>query len=144
MTPSEEPRHVPPGQASRRLHQAGLAFDTQVLEQLLQRDPENLDLMAALAEACTRARRYRRGLALDRELVGRAPREPVYRYNLACSLSLTGDVAEAATQLLAAIELGYRDFEALRADPDLRRLRAAPAWSAVAARMKELADENRA
>jgi len=115
---------APPGQLARRMQHAALAFETGVLEQVLLREPDNLEVLATLAEACTRLRRYRRGLELDRRLVARDPREPLFRYNLACSLSLTGDLAAACDELLIAIDRGYRDFEHMERDPDLRRLRA--------------------
>jgi predicted Zn-dependent protease len=120
-TPAE--RSALPGQLARRLQHAALAFETGVLEQVLLREPDNLEVLATLAEACTRLRRYRRGLELDRRLVARDPGEPLFRYNLACSLSLTGDLQAACVELMLAIDRGYRDFEHMERDPDLRRLR---------------------
>jgi Flp pilus assembly protein TadD len=128
-TPSRRP--APPGQLARRLGQAGLSFEAGVLEQVLLREPDNLEVLAALAEAYTRMRRYRRGLLLDRRLVAHDPDEPLFRYNLACSLALTGQLAEAAGELLAAIGHGYRDFAHMERDPDLRRLRASSEWTRV-------------
>ena len=140
MTPSEhigheDIRRVPPGTASRRLEQAGWEFESGVLEQLLERDPQNVELMAALAEAYTRARRYRKGLELDRRLVACSPGEPLFHYNLACSLSLTGDLESAADALVAAIDLGYRDFAHMERDSDLRRLRKDVQWVRVRERV---------
>ncbi len=108
----------------RRMGTASLAFDTGILERLVDRDPDNLDNLAALGEAYTRLRRYRQGLAVDHRLVAARPDEPVYRYNLACSLALTRDLDGACQALLTAIGLGYRDFEHLAKDADLRHLRA--------------------
>jgi len=142
MTPAPEkpaPSPARSGRVGRRLQNAGLAFETGVLEELLRRDPENVEVLAALAEACTRLRRYRRGLELDRCLVARDPDEPLFRYNLACSLTLTGDPAGACDELLAAIDRGYRDFAHMERDPDLRRLRSRPEWSRVLERVVGLA-----
>ena len=108
---------------ARRLEQADLGFESGVLELRLAQDPENVALLSALAEACTRLRRYAEGLALDRRLVETAPTEPVFRYNLACSLVLTGDLDAACDSLQEAVRLGYRDLEHMEQDPDLRRLR---------------------
>jgi Flp pilus assembly protein TadD len=136
------PRPASSATLGRRLERAGWAFETGILEQLLEREPDNLAVLVALAESCTRMRRYRRGLELDRQLVARDPNDPVFRYNLACSLSLTGDLPGARDALLAAFALGYRDFAHLRDDPDLRRLRRDPRWETVAERMLELARED--
>jgi hypothetical protein len=142
--PSLPPHHgcpEPPAAVQRRLDRAALAFEAGVLEELHARQPDDIALLAALAEACTRLRRYRKGLLLDRQLVEHDPRDPIFRYNLACSCSLTGDLPGASAELLTAFELGYRDFEHLLRDPDLRRLRADARFEAVRARMAALAGE---
>ena len=136
-TPSDSPQERPTT-ASRRLAHAGLAFDSAMLEAQFEREPENLEVLAALAETCTRLRRYRRGLELDTLLVARQPEQPTFRYNLACSLALLGRLEEAQAQLLAAVEHGYRDFDHLQRDPDLRRLRAAPGYAAFRERLQIL------
>jgi predicted Zn-dependent protease len=107
----------------RRLERADLAFETGILELRLAGDPDNVALLSALAEACTRLRRFEQGLALDRRLVECDPTEPVFHYNLACSLVLTGDLDAACEALEAAVRLGYRDLAHMRRDGDLRRLR---------------------
>lgn len=114
-----------------RLQRSALVFETGVLEELVDRDPENLDLLVALGEAYARLRRRRRGLEIDRELVRRSPEEPAFRYNLACSLCLTGDLNGACGALLAAIERGFRDFEHLLHDEDLATLRGDPRFGLV-------------
>jgi len=127
------------GSLGRRLEHAAWNFETGVLERLLEREPDNVEVLAALAETYTRLRRYRRGLELDRRLVDHDPREPLFRYNLACSLSLTGDLRAAADALLVAFDLGYTDFDHLRRDPDLRRLRRDECFEPVRLRMEALA-----
>jgi predicted Zn-dependent protease len=126
---------------TRRLERADLSFETAVLELRLEQDPGNIALLSALAEACTRLRRYGKGLALDQRLVERDPAEPVFRYNLACSLVLTGDLAAACDALETAVRLGYRDFEHMAQDPDLRRLRRAPRYAGLRERLERLARE---
>ena len=129
---------APAGALGRRLEHAGWAFETSVLERVLERDPDNMEVLAALAETYTRMRRYRRGLELDKRLVAHDPRDPLFRYNLACSFSLTGDLDAAVESLRVAFELGYRDFEHLRHDADLRRLRRDGRYEAVRQRMDQL------
>jgi Flp pilus assembly protein TadD len=137
-TPPAPARPSPQGLLARRLQHAALAFETGVLEQLLAREPDNVEVLAALAEACTRMRRYRRGLELDRQLVALDPDEPLFRYNLACSLALTGELDAACAELLAAIDRGYRDFAHMERDPDLRRLRRDAGWQRVRERVARL------
>ena len=121
---STSPKHAAGRRSlTRRSRRAGLTFETGILEHLVDREPENLDYLAALGEAYTRLRRYRQGLAVDRRLVERAPEEPIHRYNLACSQVLTGDLDGACASLIKAFDLGYRDFDHLARDPDLRKLR---------------------
>ncbi|HEX5009302.1 MAG TPA: hypothetical protein VFY71_02785 [Planctomycetota bacterium] len=136
--PAPSQRPPPTGLLARRLQHAALAFETGVLEQVLAREPDNVEVLAALAEACTRLRRYRRGLELDRLLVQRDPDEPLFRYNLACSLALTGELDAACAELLGAIDRGYRDFAHMERDPDLRRLRRDPCWQRVRDRVARL------
>jgi predicted Zn-dependent protease len=122
----------------RRLECADLAFESGILELRLAADPSNVALLSALAEACTRLRRYEQGLALDRRLVDRDPSEPVFRYNLACSLVLTGDLDAACEALEAAVRLGYRDLEHMRRDGDLRRLRRDARYAALLERLERI------
>ena len=125
----------------RRLEQAGLAFDAGILEGYLRRQPDDSAVLAELAETCTRMRRFRRGLQLDRQLARRHPQDPTVRYNLACSLALTGDLPGAARELLAAARLGYRDLEHLLRDPDLRRLRRDPCFAGLLGQIERIARE---
>jgi len=64
-------------------------------------------------------------------------------YNLACSLSLTGQVETAAAELDCAITLGYRDFSWLNRDPDLKKLRRHPLFKKIRDRLKAMMIEIR-
>jgi hypothetical protein len=139
-TPERRPRQR--RSLDRRLELAGLVFDTAMLESCLRRDPDDTEVLAELAEACTRLRRFRRGLQLDRRLVRRHPKDPIARYNLACSLVLTGDLPGATRELLAAARLGYRDFDHLLRDPDLRRLRRDPSFAELRAQLEQIARQS--
>ena len=51
------------------------------------------------------------------------PEDPTWRYNLACSLAYYGNRENAAFDALEkAIDLGFRDDEAIKKDTDLKRL----------------------
>ena len=61
------------------------------------------------------------------------PEDPVWHYNLACSLAYYKDAAPALDELEKAIDLGYRDVEGMRKDNDLKRISQLP-------RFKELVE----
>jgi Zn-dependent protease len=61
--------------------------------------------------------------------------EPGVAYNTACSYARAGDPGRALRALGYAAELGWSDFSAVDADPDLAPVRALPAWAEVRARM---------
>ena len=52
------------------------------------------------------------------------PDDPTWRFNLACSLSYLADKKSALDELEKAIDLGFRDADAIAADADLKRLAA--------------------
>jgi tetratricopeptide (TPR) repeat protein len=123
-TPPQIPAPAPERRLGWRLARAGMAFDAGVLELVAEQRPDDLRALVALGQAYARLGRHRQGLEVDRRLVAARPDEPVFRYNLACSLTLTGDLDGACSELLAAIDFGYRDFDHLDADDDLAPLRA--------------------
>lgn len=66
------------------------------------------------------------------------PENPVWRYNLACSLSLQKRTDEALQSLDRAIELGYRDADAIEQDSDLQDLQTLPAFRPLLAKARLL------
>lgn len=58
-------------------------------------------------------------------------------YNLACALASLGDHAEALSALRKAIEHGFRDVNAMQADPDLESLRPRPEFAELLESMME-------
>ncbi len=119
-----------PGMAST-LDALGLEFLAGILEVELGRHPENLPALIELGHVYTRARRYEKGLAVDRELVRRCPDDPTSHYNLACSLALLDQSPEAIDELERAVAFGYDDAEHLRADEDLASLRGSARFQAI-------------
>ncbi len=99
-----------------------LVYQCALLEGVLCRRPGHVEAMQALAEIYTTLGFYQDGLALDREIVERRPRDPVAAYNLACSQALTGDADGALESLERAMELGYKEREHMAHDPDLSSL----------------------
>jgi len=76
-----------------------------------------------MAETC------RKGVAL-------LPDDPTWQYNLACSLAYFKDPAPALDALEKAIDLGFRDADAIASDSDLKRISSNP-------RFKELVEQAR-
>lgn len=58
----------------------------------------------------------------SRKGVALLPDDPTWHYNLACSLAYLKNHAQAFAELEKAIDLGFRDVEAIRKDADLKRL----------------------
>jgi hypothetical protein len=79
------------------------------------------------------------GLTVDLELSRLRPDDALVQYNLACSCALTEQPEAAVAALHRALDLGYRDFNWLRRDPDLRGLRKHPLFKSVRAKVRELA-----
>ena len=98
-------------------------FEIRFYEDLLKVRPNFTQALRCLGDAYTRAGFFKEGLEVDRRLVRLIPGDPVIHYNLACSLSLVGDVAEALEELKTAVSLGYSDFHYMLEDRDLENVR---------------------
>lgn len=118
----------------RNLKEVDHEFEIQFFEDVLKRDPKEASVVELLANLYTRVGRIDDGLKMDRRLVRLRPDSPVAHYNLACSLSLKNRKAEAIRSLRTAIGKGYRDWNWLMEDADLRNLRDYP-------RFRELLEE---
>jgi len=110
----------------------GLDFLCEFLEVEVERHPENLAALGELGQLYTKTARYEKGLAVDRKLVALRPDDPTTHYNLACSLALLGEAAEALDALDRSVALGYEDLEHLLADEDLESLRGTARFRAIA------------
>ena len=109
-------------------------LDVQIgfIEGLVRRDPGYVDALQILGDNYTRRGRYAEGLDVDERLARLEPRNPLVLYNLACSYSLTDQLDRGLETLRKAVEFGYRDFNWLRRDPDLKKLRKHPQFSELA------------
>jgi len=109
--------------AVKKKHREDFDFQMAFYEELLERHPRYVDALIALGEIYTRKGLYEKGLEVDRQLSVLRPENPIVHYNLACSLSLLGDVASSLEAIKRAVHLGYDDFQYMSRDPDLNNLR---------------------
>lgn len=92
-------------------------------ENILKERPDFVSALVVLGDAYTSRGFYREGLEVDRKLAGLKPEDPIIHYNLACSLSLVGEMDKVLKELKTAVLLGYDDFTHILKDPDLENLR---------------------
>ena len=110
----------------------------QFVEGIVRRDPRYVDALQLLGDQYTQRGRYSEGLEVDEKLARLEPKDPMVFYNLACSYSLTDQFDRAARSLKKAIKLGYRDFNWLARDPDLRKLRKHPLYRDIADTVRQM------
>jgi len=121
-----------------RVEQRELDTKIEFIEGLVRRDPNYVDALQLLGDHYTQRGRISEGLKVDERLARLEPRNPLVFYNLACSYSLAGEFDQAATALEKALQLGYRDFEWLAKDPDLKPLRTHAAFDDLKAKIRQL------
>lgn len=117
--------------------QSQLDFDLAFFEQLLQREPDYIDVLRCQGELLTRKGQHQRALAIDRRLTALLPDDSVVHYNLACSLALLGEPDEAIRALARSLECGYSDLEYLKIDSDLDTLRNEPQYRKLLSRYEK-------
>jgi tetratricopeptide (TPR) repeat protein len=115
-------------------------LDTKIkfMEGLVRRDPDFVDALQLLGDHYTQRGRYLDGLKVDERLARLEPQSSLVFYNLACSYSLTDQFDHAAQALEKALKLGYRDFNWLARDPDLRKLRQHPLYRELEAKIRRM------
>ncbi len=113
-------------------------FETKFFEGILKHNPDYREVIELLGGLYTKQGRIDEGLRMDRKFVRLAPTNPTAHYNLACSLALKKRKADAVRALRSAIELGYRDLDWLREDPDLASLRDYAAFVEIEAMLVQL------
>ena len=85
----------------------------------------------AALDAALRARDF---TEIDRIVSARVAdgrRDPTDLYNGACALAQLGREDEAEKRLLDAVKSGFRDFDAMEADPDLEPIRSSRTYEAI-------------
>ena len=119
-----------------RAGRVGLEFEARFYAAVARRTPENTEALSELAHVLTRLERFEEGLQIDRLLVRLAPENETAHYNLACSLALCQQPAEALDALETAVVLGYEDVGHLLADGDLVSLHQEPRFQDLVARLR--------
>jgi Flp pilus assembly protein TadD len=107
-------------------------LELAILEGVLARDPQDAHLLGTLATLYTELGLVEKGLELDIRHVALTPDDPGARYDLACSLSLSGRLDEALAELEKALSLGFENTAWMMEDPDLAAVRADARWTVFA------------
>ena len=134
-TPPEE--SPGPGDAAARAEAEKRArrIEAEFLEGVRARLPEHAGVVESLGCLYTEMGRYQDGLRADREMVRMEPDSPNAWYNLACSLSLTGQPDDAFAALEKAIALGYDDAEWMQDDDDFEPIKKDPRFARILAQL---------
>ena len=109
--------------------------EARFLEGVRARLPRHPAVLETLGCLYTEMGCYEEGLSADREMVALQPQSPLAWYNLACSLSLTGQADEAFAALEKAIGLGYDDAGWMQEDADFEPIRDDPRFARLLARL---------
>ncbi len=109
--------------APKKNNPEDIEFQMAFFEGILKKNPDYVDVLIVLGEIYTHKGLYAKGLEVDAKLARLRPENPIVHYNLACSLSLLGDLGSSFKAIKRAIQLGYKDFQYMASDPDLSNLR---------------------
>jgi tetratricopeptide (TPR) repeat protein len=123
---------------SSRASQRDLDTKIQFFEGVVRRDPDYVDALQLLGDHYTQRGRFSEGLKVDERLARLEPQSALVFYNLACSYSLTEKFDRAVLALEKALQLGYRDFNWLAKDPDLKKLRQQPAYRDIREKIRRM------
>jgi tetratricopeptide (TPR) repeat protein len=116
-----------PETSTRRLRaRAQREFELEFFAKVLERDPFHADALRVHGNNLAARGEYNRALQIDRRLTRLQPEKPIPWYNLACTYAMLGMIEPAVAALQRALELGYRHFEHLVRDPDLKPLHRDP------------------
>jgi tetratricopeptide (TPR) repeat protein len=107
-------------------------------EGLVRRDPQYIEALQILGDLYAQRGKHQHSLKVDQQLSRLQPRNPIVFYNLACSYSLNSEFDQAAVALEKALAFGYRDFNWLARDPDLRQFRRHPLYRAIETKIRKM------
>ena len=127
-TPDEAAARAAAEERARRI-------EVEFLEAVRVRLPAHPAVVESLGCLYTEMGRYQDGLRADREMVRMEPHSPTAWYNLACSLSLTGQTEDAFATLEKAIALGYDDAEWMEEDEDFAPIKKDPRFARLLAQL---------
>jgi tetratricopeptide (TPR) repeat protein len=123
---------------SSRKEARDLDVKISFLEGIVGRDPHYVEALQILGDHYTQRGKFENSLRVDKQLSRLEPRNPLVFYNLACSYSLNQELDRAAAALEKALALGYRDFNWLARDPDLRPLRKHPIYRSIEDKIRKI------
>jgi tetratricopeptide (TPR) repeat protein len=123
---------------SSRASQRDLDTRIEFMEGIVRRDPDYVDALQLLGDHYTQRGRFTEGLKVDERLARLEPQSSLVFYNLACSYSLTEQFDRAALALEKSLQLGYRDFNWLAKDPDLKKLRQQPIYRDIRDKIRRI------
>lgn len=98
-------------------------FEKSFYESLIDEHPNFAEALDCLGCWYTKNGHYDKGLEMDLRLVAIKPEDPYAWYNLACSYSQLGSIAEALNSIKRSVCCGYDDFAHMQVDEDLEKLR---------------------
>lgn len=113
-------------------------FEISFYEKIVREKPDYVEALTALAGAYTAKGFYEKGLAIDKRLARLCGKDPVVFYNLACSYALIGQTDDAFEALHRAVKLGYRDFQYLERDKDLKSLHQDPRFQTLISKARDV------
>ncbi|MDR1282975.1 MAG: hypothetical protein LBK99_19455 [Opitutaceae bacterium] len=114
-----------------------ILFAIGFYESVLRRDASYVEVIELLGGLYTKAGRIADGLEMDRKLVSLQPGNATAHYNLACSLALMEQPADALRSLADAVAHGYDDPAWMAKDTDLAPLREHPEFVRLLAEVKK-------
>ena len=109
--------------------------EIRFLKALVDRLPRDRRLLNQLATLYTEHGLFEEGLALDQRLAKKYPDDSAVLYDLACSLTLCGQLDAALEALKEAVSAGYDEAEWMMKDRDLAVLRGNPEFLRLVGRI---------
>ena len=135
IPPAESPGESAAAAARAAAEDRARRLEVEFLEGVRARLPGHAGVVESLGCLYTEMGRYQDGLRADREMVRMEPDSPNAWYNLACSLSLTGQPDDAFVALEKAIALGYDDAEWMQNDDDFEPIKKDPRFARILAQL---------
>ena len=123
---SETGSSLSKGESERFMKLSQTDFEIDFFEGILQRTPNNTDVLKILGNYYTAKGLYTRGLQVDKRLVKLLPDDGIAWYNLGCSYSLLHLPDLAISSLAKSFKFGYDDLEHILTDRDLDNVRDDP------------------
>ena len=115
-----------------------LDIEISFLEGLVNRAPSYLEALKLLSDDYLQRGLFDLGLQTDERIAELEPGDPQAFFNLSCSYSLNGQLAEAADVLSLAIDYGYVDWKWITREQSLEPLRLSLNYELVLAKIQSI------